>query len=263
MSRLAHIPSHRKPRARAGRTVAWRAGVAGGVLGTIAVTAGATPSSATGGQAAPAETAAQPQTLTAEPPAVEQTADSLQASAAQYELEEAREQAARKAAAVAAAKKAAAERKAEAEAARRAEAAKEAEQRASRSSGRTPLAATGEATGNTARLVGFLRAQVGKAYVSGATGPSAYDCSGLVQTAFRQVGVDLPRVSQDQSAAGTDIPADQAQPGDILYWGGAGSAHHVAVYVGGGQYVDAANPSKGVVLQNVSDWPPEGARRVL
>ena len=109
----------------------------------------------------------------------------------------------------------------------------------------------------------FALAQVGKAYVSGATGSSAYDCSGLVQAAYRQVGVDLPRVSQDQSATGTQVSLSNLQPGDILYWGGSGSAYHVAIYVGGGKFVGAQNPSTGVVERSL-DWdPPTGAVRVL
>ena len=89
----------------------------------------------------------------------------------------------------------------------------------------------------------------------GATGPNAWDCSSLVQAAFKQVGVDLPRVSQDQSMAGTPVSLANLQVGDILYWGGTGSAYHVGVYIGNGQYLDAANPSKGVVIQDLSGYP--------
>jgi cell wall-associated NlpC family hydrolase len=97
----------------------------------------------------------------------------------------------------------------------------------------------------------------------GGTGPNAWDCSGLVQAAFKQVGVDLPRVSQDQSMVGTDVSLSNLQVGDILYWGGKGSAYHVGVYIGDGQYLDAANPSKGVVIQDLSGYPASGAVRVL
>ncbi|MCZ9338053.1 C40 family peptidase, partial [Streptomyces sp. TRM76130] len=122
---------------------------------------------------------------------------------------------------------------------------------------------TSTATGSAAAVVSFVRAQVGAAYVSGATGPSAYDCSGLVQAAYKQVGVSLPRVSQDQSVAGTQVSLDSLQPGDILYWGGAGSAYHVGVYVGDGMFVGAQNSSTGVVERPLSYDPPSGAVRVL
>ncbi|OEV03327.1 glycoside hydrolase [Streptomyces oceani] len=243
-----------------------RAGVAGGVLGTMAVTAGAAPSSSGGQESTPNETTAQLPALDVNlPTATEQAADSLQRSAHQYELDDARDQAADKAA------DEAQEQKTEAAEARRAEQARQAEQaRAERAAERTALSSDAEtsapdeaATGSVAEVLSFLRAQVGKAYVMGASGPNAYDCSSLTQAAFKQAGIDLPRVSQDQSTVGTQISVDQAQPGDLLFWGGVGSAHHVAVYVGNGNYIDAANPEKGVVEQPLSDYPPDSAARVL
>ena len=118
-------------------------------------------------------------------------------------------------------------------------------------------------TGSVGAVIAFLNEQVGDAYILGATGPNAWDCSSLVQAAFKQVGVDLPRVSQDQSTVGTEVSLSNLEVGDILYWGAKGSAYHVAVYVGNGQYLDAANPSKGVVVQDLSWYPASGAVRVL
>ncbi|EST30876.1 hypothetical protein N566_20980 [Streptomycetaceae bacterium MP113-05] len=243
-----------------------RAGVTGGVLGTLAMTAGS--ASAVGEEVArPAATTAQLPVITGDVAnAGERTAASLEMSAARFELAAAQQAAAEKAAEHAA-EKAEKKKHAEAEERRRAEraraaAAEDARERASRTSERATLDVPA-ASGSVGELVSFLRGQVGKSYVMGASGPGAYDCSGLVQTAFRQIGVSLPRVSQSQSTAGTPVSVGALQPGDVLYWGGAGSAYHVAVYVGGGQYIDAANPGKGVVVQNVSDWPPDGATRVL
>ncbi|MET8944656.1 C40 family peptidase [Streptomyces sp. NPDC004542] len=273
MSHTAHIRSHRKPR-RSASKIAMRAGVAGGVLSTLAVAG-----------ASGAANAAEPVTQTLELPTltadvatqVARSADATQQAAANYELQAERDAAAAKAAKQAksdlaeAKQKAAARKKAAQEAARKAAAA-----RASRTSERTTLSAsasatvhtststsTSTATGSAAAVVAFVKAQIGKAYVSGATGPSAYDCSGLVQTAFKQVGISLPRVSQDQSTAGTQVSLSNLQPGDILYWGGAGSAYHVAVYVGDGMFVGAQNPSSGVGEHPLSYDPPTGAVRVL
>jgi cell wall-associated NlpC family hydrolase len=240
-----------------------RAGVAGGVLSTLAVTAGAAPASASGQDHTP-----RPHETTTGLPVLsgdldvsaQQTVDSLQTTAHRYRLAAAQDRAAAEAA------RSAHEAKKEAEAAAReaaAEKARRAKERASRSAARPQLASLGHATGSAAQVVSFLRAQVGKSYVMGATGPSAYDCSGLAQAAFRQVGISLPRTSQAQSTAGTPVSVSAVQPGDLLFWGGAGSAYHVAVYVGGGMYIDAANPSKGVVEQRMSDWPPTSAVRVL
>ncbi|GAA2259855.1 C40 family peptidase [Streptomyces amakusaensis] len=130
------------------------------------------------------------------------------------------------------------------------------------SSANTP-APSSNASGSVGTVIAFLKAQVGDAYVMGATGPNSWDCSSLVQAAFRQVNIDLPRVSQDQSTAGTQVGTSNLQVGDILYWGAAGSAYHTGVYIGNGQYLDAANPAKGVVIQDLSGYPATGAVRVL
>ncbi|MYZ34147.1 MULTISPECIES: C40 family peptidase [unclassified Streptomyces] len=287
MSHTAHIPSHRKPR-RGASKVAIRAGVAGGVLSTIAVAGAAGPANA-----------AEPVTETIEMPtltsglagAVAQSADATQRAALNFELSAQENAAAVKAAQAARKAKAEAERKAEAqraEAKKKAEAAArakaEATARASRTAERTTLAptstssdsgsssssgtasapkATTKASGSAGALIAFAQAQLGDAYVMGSTGPNAWDCSGLVQAAYRQIGVDLPRVSQDQSTAGTQVSLSNLQPGDILYWGGAGSAYHTAIYIGGGEFIGAQNPSSGVVQKSL-DWdPPSGAVRVL
>ncbi|GGR38331.1 glycoside hydrolase [Streptomyces aurantiogriseus] len=246
-----------------------RAGVASGVLGTLAVAT-----------AAGSANAAEPVTQTLELPVltgdvatqVAQSAQATQQAAANYQLDAERDAAAAAAAKeakkdLAAAKKAEAKKKAE-------EARKAAAEAAvSRSTERTTLSTSASdsastsvsapASGSVATVIAFLKAQVGDAYVMGATGPNAWDCSSLVQAAFKQVGVDLPRVSQDQSMAGTDVSLSNLQVGDILYWGGKGSAYHVGVYIGDGQYLDAANPSKGVVIQDLSGYPASGAVRVL
>ncbi|GEB48651.1 MULTISPECIES: C40 family peptidase [Streptomyces] len=273
MSPKAQIPSHRKPRSRKMNT-ALRAGVTGGVMGTIALTAAAAPALASD-KSAPAETVEMP-TLSGDlESSTSRAAESMQASAQQYQLQEAKDAAATKAKEQAQENKEKAEAKARAEAKRKAEAKKKAEaaaQRASRSAERSSLStasapasetASKPQGGNVATVLNFLRAQVGKSYVLGATGPSAYDCSGLTSAAFKQVGIDLPRTSQPQSTAGTPVSLDNVQPGDILYWGSAGSAYHVAVYVGGGKFIGAQNSSTGIVERPMSYDQPTGAVRVL
>ncbi|SFL72666.1 C40 family peptidase [Streptomyces pini] len=280
MSQTAHIPSHRKPR-RAGRNPLLRTGVAGGVLSTLAVTAAAAPASAEERKTA-ADTAEMPVIVPDAATGALRAADANRTVATRYETEAARtlaaEQAMDRAGELAEKKKAEAERRA-AEAAE-AERERAARERAARDSRRTSLGAapaenTAPATsaapaasapagsGNAATLVNFLRAQVGKAYVMGATGPSAYDCSSLTQAAFRQIGISLPRTSQPQSTAGTQVSLSNVRPGDILYWGSAGNAYHVAVYIGNGRFIGAQNPSTGVVERDMSYDMPTGAVRVL
>ncbi|MEU4727939.1 NlpC/P60 family protein [Streptomyces sp. NPDC023588] len=278
MSHTAHIPSHRKPR-RSASKLAVRAGVAGGVLSTLAMAGTAS--------ASPAEPVAE---TTLEMPvlnldlgaevssAVTQAAENTRLAAVEGELNAQEESARTGAAAEAkqakeeAQKKADEEKKAKDEADRKAEA-----ERATRSSERTKLQSasgsdstaqgsgtvTAPATGSAAAIVNFARAQVGKAYVSGGTGPNSFDCSGLVQAAYRQAGISLPRMSQAQSSSGTAVSLSALQPGDILYWGSRGSAYHVAIYVGGGKFVGAQNSSTGIVERSLSYDKPTGAVRVL
>ncbi|NED12618.1 C40 family peptidase [Streptomyces sp. SID9124] len=278
MSHTAHIPSHRKPRRNASKT-ALRAGVAGGVLSTIAVAGAAGPA-----QAEPVTQTIEMPTITAGlSTTVAASAEATQQVALDLETQAHEDAAATDAAKVAkkakaeAVRKAEAKKKAEAAAKAKAEAAERASRTAARttlqqttgssSSGSTAAAAptsySSNASGSAAAVVAFAQAQVGDAYVSGGTGPNSWDCSGLVQAAFRSVNVDLPRVSQSQSTAGTQVSLSNLQPGDILYWGGAGSAYHVGIYVGGGQFVGAQNSSTGVVQRPLDYDMPTGAVRVL
>lgn len=268
MSLTAHIPSHRKPRRNAS-VWALRSGVAGGVLSTLAVAA---TSGSVSNAAEPAGQTVEMPTITESlADGVAQSTAATQQAALDHEVQYQQDTVARTAEKAAEKAKATAEHRAEAEqkaeAVRQAAEAEKARERASRSSERTVLNTAAEApsaaTGSTASLVSFLKAQVGKAYVSGGTGPSAYDCSGLTGAAFRTMGVELPRVSQEQSTAGTEVPVDSVQVGDLLYWGSAGSAYHVAVYIGDGKYIGAQNSSTGVV-ERTMDWDrPTGAVRVL
>jgi cell wall-associated NlpC family hydrolase len=85
----------------------------------------------------------------------------------------------------------------------------------------------------------------GLPYVWGATGPGTFDCSGLVQWAFRQIGIGMPRVAAAQQQVGQAVTADQAQPGDLVFFGDP--AYHVGFYVGGGQFLEA--PQSGDVVK--------------
>ncbi|GGU92793.1 glycoside hydrolase [Streptomyces litmocidini] len=291
MSHTAHIPSHRKPR-RSASKLALRAGVAGGVLGTIAVAGAAGPANA------------EPVTETIEMPAlgsldaagglasaVAASAEASQQEALDQSLRSQEDAALQKAAKEAKKARAEADRKAAAERAEEArlkaeQERQEAAARASRDTVRTQLSAqsssndggsssdsgstasdsgsqTQAPTGSAAAIVAFAKAQIGDAYVSGGTGPNSWDCSGLVQAAYRAAGIDLPRISYEQSSMGTSVSLSDLQPGDILYWGSRSGSYHVAIYVGGGQYVGAQNPSSGVV-QHSMDWDtPSGAVRIL
>ncbi|MGH4012669.1 MAG: C40 family peptidase [Pseudonocardiaceae bacterium] len=97
------------------------------------------------------------------------------------------------------------------------------------------------------RAIDYALGEVGKPYVWGAEGPHSYDCSGLMMRAYEAAGVTLPRTSRQQYWAGTQLPVREAQPGDLMFWGyntsDPDTIHHVAMYLGNGQMVEAANPS--------------------
>jgi len=94
-----------------------------------------------------------------------------------------------------------------------------------------------------ARVILFAASQLGKPYEWGATGPDAFDCSGLTMMAYRSAGIAIPRTSQQQWAAGPYVPPGQEQPGDLVFFPGSdGTAQapgHVGVVLGGGLMIDA------------------------
>jgi cell wall-associated NlpC family hydrolase len=101
----------------------------------------------------------------------------------------------------------------------------------------------------------FALAEVGKPYVWGATGPNTYDCSGLILRAFQTAGIDLPRVSREQFDAGGHVPVQQAQPGDLLFYAtdpsDPATIHHVALYMGADQMVEAPYSGESVRVRPV------------
>jgi cell wall-associated NlpC family hydrolase len=179
------------------------------------------------------------------------TAD--QQTQAQAEAQFAADQAAAKAAAEkAAAEKAAAEKAAaEKAAAEKAAAEKAAAQRAAQLAAWTASPApiqAGSATGAAATALNFAMAQVGKPYVYGAAGPDSYDCSGLTYAAYRSAGITLPRTAAGQAGVGVAVSVSNLQPGDLVVYNGGG---HVAMYIGNGQVVHAADYGIGVVVSSL------------
>jgi cell wall-associated NlpC family hydrolase len=110
-------------------------------------------------------------------------------------------------------------------------------------------------TPQAAAALEFATHQVGKPYVWGATGPDAYDCSGLTGAAYAASGVRLPRTSREQWYAGQHVELGALQPGDLLFWGyDAGNPdtiHHVALYAGGGLMLAAPHTGDVVKVQPV------------
>jgi cell wall-associated NlpC family hydrolase len=132
---------------------------------------------------------------------------------------------------------------------------------ASRSSNRTAAAVPTDvpASGRAAAAVSYALGQVGDAYVFGAAGPSAFDCSGLTMMAWGQAGVGLPHSSGAQMGAGPSISQSQLQPGDLVFY--YSPVSHVGMYIGNGMIVHAANPGSGVTTAPVNSMPYSGAVR--
>ncbi|MFG2644117.1 NlpC/P60 family protein [Streptomyces sp. NPDC048370] len=107
-----------------------------------------------------------------------------------------------------------------------------------------PLADLGPASSRAAAAVMAARSAIGSPYVWGATGPSAFDCSGLMVWSYRQAGISLPRTSAAQRAAGRQVPLSQAQPGDLVTY--RSDASHVGIYAGNGQVIHAPYPGARV-----------------
>ena len=95
-------------------------------------------------------------------------------------------------------------------------------------------------------MVRIVKAQIGDRYVHGATGPSAFDCSGLARYVYKHAAhKSLPRTSHAQYAKLRHVSKRSMKPGDLVFFFRHG-VHHVGVYVGHGKIVDAENPRRGV-----------------
>jgi peptidoglycan DL-endopeptidase CwlO len=118
-------------------------------------------------------------------------------------------------------------------------------------------------TQSAAKAIEFALGQQGKPYLWGAslTRQDAYDCSSLMNQAYRAAGIVLPRVSKDQYKAGAHLPVEQAQPGDLLFWaydtGNPATVHHVAMYLGDNKIVEAQQTGVPVHIRPVKFGEPE------
>ncbi len=101
--------------------------------------------------------------------------------------------------------------------------------------GTVPASAVGNA------VIEVAARYVGVPYVYGGTTPDGFDCSGFTSYVYAQLGITLPRTSSDQRYAGVEVPADQAQPGDLVW-----SPGHIGIYAGDGMMIDAPRPGKTV-----------------
>ncbi|MDR7383833.1 C40 family peptidase [Promicromonospora iranensis] len=126
-----------------------------------------------------------------------------------------------------------------------AEAAEAAEAAAATVSTATSVDVPASAIGNS--VISIASRYVGVPYVSGGASPSGMDCSGFTQYVYGQLGIDLPHSSSAQPGYGTQVPASEAQPGDLMWTPG-----HVSIYAGGNTMIDASKP--GTVVDFRTIW---------
>ncbi|MFI6281371.1 NlpC/P60 family protein [Streptomyces sp. NPDC050988] len=108
-------------------------------------------------------------------------------------------------------------------------------------------------TAKADKALAFARAQIGKPYVWGASGPGSYDCSGLTQAAWKAAGVTLPRTTWDQVKVGTTVSVNSAQPGDLVFF--YDDISHVGIYIGDGMMIHAPKPGAYVREESIYYMP--------
>jgi peptidoglycan DL-endopeptidase CwlO len=112
-----------------------------------------------------------------------------------------------------------------------------------------PSGGGGGGSGSAAAAVAYARAQVGKPYCYGGSGPGCFDCSGLTLMAWAQAGVSLPHSSASQYNVGRRISASELQPGDLIFY--YSPISHVSIYIGGGQRISATHTGDYVRVQSL------------
>ncbi len=118
-------------------------------------------------------------------------------------------------------------------------------------------------------VVGHALTQLGVPYEWGGTTPGiGFDCSGLVQWTYAQIGVELPRTTQQQILVGVDVPVEEMRPGDLVFTRSDRGSYvldhgHVAIYAGGGQEIVAPRTGDVISLRPVSVTEVQAVRRIL
>lgn len=128
-----------------------------------------------------------------------------------------------------------------------------------------PAPATTSTSAQIQAVINVAKAQLGKPYVWGGKGPSGFDCSGLTHYAFLNgANKEIGGWTVPQESAGTKVSIANLQPGDLVFWGSAGATYHVAIYLGGNQYINAPQPGQTVTISPISPYfAPSFGVRVL
>lgn len=120
-----------------------------------------------------------------------------------------------------------------------------------------PVTAAQSASGTVDAVIAYATAQLGDPYVWGASGPNAFDCSGLIMRAYEQIGLSLPHFTGALISLGQSVSRNELQIGDIVF----PNKGHVGIYVGGDQIIHA--PQAGDVVKISTLWNFYAARRLV
>lgn len=113
-----------------------------------------------------------------------------------------------------------------------------------------------KSAGNATKLIERAKSFVGTPYKWGGTGPLGFDCSGFTQYLYKELGINLPRVSYQQGTYGKRVGLDQLKPGDLVLWDNSSrnnGADHVAIYIGDGKVIHAPKPGDKVKISSIWD----------
>ncbi len=126
----------------------------------------------------------------------------------------------------------------------------------------TTVKKTSAVTEKRNAIVKLAKDQIGKPYVYGASGPSAFDCSGLISYVYKNAAnKTLPRTTYGQITIGktVSVSTKKLKKGDLLFWGN----YHVGIYIGGGKFVHAPAPGQNVKIQTLASFFPSSAKRII
>ena len=113
-------------------------------------------------------------------------------------------------------------------------------------------------------VVAYAKQFVGNPYVYGGTSlTKGADCSGFVMRVYEKFGISTSRISRDQANDGTEIPISQIKPGDLVFYSSGGDINHVAIYIGDGQIIHAANKQLGIRIGSMNHRTPIKAVRLI
>lgn len=107
------------------------------------------------------------------------------------------------------------------------------------------------------KIVRTARAMLGKPYIWGGEGWGGADCSGLVQLAYAQAGIEMPRLSNYQMAKGKRVNYKDLKPGDLVGWDNSNhvvGADHIAIYIGNNQIIEAPRPGTNIRVSGLYDY---------